>query len=142
MPLNGTNTFSPTVTEYDAQTPVVYTVYNEVHQALLNNTVFLKTLADAINAEVQAAREGKASLLANLQSIRLALQSGSANFGGTTGTTITHNLGTTNFRVSITPTANPDGYLGEVWVVKSSNTMTIFNSGDFRGAFDYQIYSN
>ncbi|ALA68843.1 hypothetical protein GT50_00605 [Geobacillus stearothermophilus 10] len=142
MPLVGQNVFKSSVTEYDAQTPVVYTVYNEVHQDLLNNTVFLKALADAIDSEIQAAREGKASLLANLQSIRLALQSGSANFGGPAGTTITHNLGTTNFRVSITPTANPDGYLGEIWVVKSSNTMTVFNSGDFRGAFDYQIFKN
>jgi len=62
MPLIGQNEFTSSVTEYDAQTPVVYTVYNEVHQALLNNTVFLKALADAINAEVQAARGGNASL--------------------------------------------------------------------------------
>lgn len=142
MPLTGVNEFSPTVTEYTEQTPVIFTVYNEVHQALLNNTVFLKALADGIKVEVDAAREGKASLLVNLQSIRMALQSGAASFGGTTGTTITHNLGTTNFRVAITPTANPDGHLGEVWVVKSANTMTIFNSGDFRGSFDYQVYSN
>lgn len=142
MPLTGTNTFTPTVTEYDAQTPVVYTVYNEVHQALLNNTVFLKAMADAIKAEVEAARQGKASLLANLQSIRLALQSGAGAFAGASGTTITHNLGTTAYRVSITPTANPAGYLGEIWVVKTANTFTVYNSGSFRGAFDYQVFSN
>jgi hypothetical protein len=64
---------------------------------------------------------------------------GSANFAGPAGVTITHNIGHTNYKVMITPTADPGGFLGEIWVVKSANTIVVYNSGSATTAFDWQI---
>lgn len=64
---------------------------------------------------------------------------GSANFAGPAGVTITHNLGHTNYKVMITPTADPGGFLGEVWVVKAANTIVVYNSGSATTSFDWQI---
>jgi hypothetical protein len=72
--------------------------------------------------------------IANKSDIHLT---GSANFTSTTGTTIPHAIGHTNYRVSITPTQNPNGYLGEVWVIKATNSFTVFCSGSATTSFDY-----
>lgn len=65
---------------------------------------------------------------------------GSSTFNGySTGRVITHNLGTTNYDVMITPKADPSGLLGEVWVIKSANTCAVKNSGTATTAFDYRI---
>jgi hypothetical protein len=68
-----------------------------------------------------------------------AFATAASTFAGSAGRTITHNLGHTNYSVDVKPTADPDGTLGEVWVQKNSNTAVIFNSGAWRGAFDYTI---
>lgn len=41
---------------------------------------------------------------------------GKSNFNSTTGVVINHTLGHTNYIVLPIPSANPNGYLGEVWV--------------------------
>ncbi len=64
---------------------------------------------------------------------------GSSTFNGPTGRVITHNLGHVNYVVNITPTADTEGYLGEWWVSKSSNSFTLFNSGSATTSFDYVI---
>ncbi|NLE57155.1 MAG: hypothetical protein GX616_02255 [Planctomycetes bacterium] len=65
---------------------------------------------------------------------------GASTFNGyTTGRVITHNLGNTNYHVSITPTADTSGMLGEVWVTKSADTCTVKNSGSSAAAFTYHI---
>jgi hypothetical protein len=56
--------------------------------------------------------------------------SGSGIFNSTTGVTITHNVGVSSYRVSITPTSNSNGTLGEYWVEsKTVNTFVVKNSG-------------
>ncbi|MBW2673197.1 MAG: hypothetical protein JRD89_07255 [Deltaproteobacteria bacterium] len=62
-----------------------------------------------------------------------------STFAGSDGRTITHNYGHTAYQVNINPTADPAGFLGEVWVSKAANTVVIYNSGSARGAFDYVI---
>lgn len=65
---------------------------------------------------------------------------GGGTFGSTTGTTITHNLGHTNYRVLITPMQDTSGYLGEVYVVKEANSFTVYNTGSCNDkTFDYQL---
>lgn len=105
-------------------------------------------------AELEAARGSKTTLDERLDvslnedgSLKHATQTveshkvhfGSANFAGPAGVTITHNLGHTNYKVMITPTSDPSGFLGEVWVVKSANTIVVYNSGSATTAFDWQI---
>jgi len=63
----------------------------------------------------------------------------SSTFNGSTGRTLTHNYNSTDYMVIINPTADPGATLGEVWYSKSSNSVIIYNSGGFRGAFDYCI---
>ncbi|MFA5387216.1 MAG: hypothetical protein WC322_02360 [Candidatus Paceibacterota bacterium] len=67
------------------------------------------------------------------------LKPSSENFAGTTGTTITHNYGHQNYHVTITPTEDPAGYLGEVYIVKADNTAVVYNTGSATGTFDYLI---
>lgn len=66
---------------------------------------------------------------------------GSGSFAGTSGKRINlpASRADTSYTVSITPTANPGGQLGEVWVVKSTAYFTVYNSGTFTGAFDYIV---
>lgn len=67
------------------------------------------------------------------------LKPAASTFNSTTGRVLTHNYGHTNYMVLINPTADPEGDLGEVWYSKGNNTVTIYNSGTFTGAFDYVI---
>ena len=53
----------------------------------------------------------------------------SGTFNSTTGVTLTHNIGNTNYRVLVTPTSNSNGYLGEIYVTKAVNTVTVFCTG-------------
>lgn len=85
-----------------------------------------------------ASRDGLAAHLAETAQAH-KVYFGSANFAGPNGVTITHNLGHTNYKVMITPTADPQGFLGEVWVVKSANTIVVYNSGSATTAFDWLI---
>jgi hypothetical protein len=62
-----------------------------------------------------------------------------STYNGPTGRVITHNYGHQNYIVIVMPTATPGGNLGEVYYTKANNTVTIYNSGSFRGAFDYVI---
>lgn len=66
---------------------------------------------------------------------------GSSAFNSTAGVTITHNLGYTTYQVYVTPTSNPSGYLGEVYVTKNANNMVVYCSGSTTTAtFDYVIF--
>lgn len=72
--------------------------------------------------------------IANKSDIHLT---GTSNFASTTGVTIAHAIGHTTYRVYVTPTENPNGFLGEVWVIKATNSFTVFCSGSSTVAFDY-----
>jgi len=60
-------------------------------------------------------------------------------FAGSTGYTITHNYGHTDYQVIINPVADPAGFLGEIWINKAANTAVVYNSGSATGNFDYVI---
>ena len=62
-----------------------------------------------------------------------------STFNGASGRTITHNYGHTNYQVLLNPTADAQGFLGELWFSKAANTVVIYNSGSAVGAFDYTI---
>ena len=66
-----------------------------------------------------------------------ALFKATSTFSGTTGTTITHNLNTTDYVVSVTPIGKSSlTYVGEVSIEKGTNTVTIYNSGSSNPQFD------
>lgn len=70
------------------------------------------------------------------------LRHGASTFNSSTGVTITHNLGAATYKVSITPTSNPSGYLGEIWVAKSADSMVVYCSGSTTTTtFDWAIFS-
>ncbi len=62
-----------------------------------------------------------------------------STFNGASGRTITHNYGHQNYQVLVNPTADPAGFLGEIWFSKANNTVVIYNSGPAVGAFDYTV---
>jgi hypothetical protein len=69
-------------------------------------------------------------------------KSGASTFNGTTGVIITHNLGHTNYHVSLCSTERPVAapradFLS--WVVKDSNTVTIYCSANVTTGFTYRI---
>jgi hypothetical protein len=65
---------------------------------------------------------------------------GSSSFNSNTGVVINHNIGNTNYYVIITPTQNPNGYLGEVWVEKSNYSFKVLCSGSATTTFDYVVF--
>lgn len=64
-----------------------------------------------------------------------ARQFNTGNFNGTTGTTISHTKGDTNYYVIVMPTANPNGYLGEYWIEKASTNFKVCCSGSATTSF-------
>lgn len=60
-------------------------------------------------------------------------------FASSTGYTITHNYGHTDYQLIINPVADPSGFLGEIWISKAANTAVVYNSGSATGNFDYVI---
>ena len=69
------------------------------------------------------------------------IESGTSNFASTTGVEITFAAAEadTNYRVSIVPTESPGGNLGEFWAIKTTTTLTVYNSGTATTAFDWSI---
>lgn len=63
--------------------------------------------------------------------------SGSDSFNGMTGKSVTHNLGTVNYRVGITPTQSPLVGLGDIWVTKAANSFSVFCDGTETSNFDW-----
>lgn len=69
------------------------------------------------------------------------IEGGSSNFAGTAGVVITFAAAEddTDYRVNITPTESPGGNLGEFWAIKTTTTLTVYNSGTATTAFDWSI---
>lgn len=59
--------------------------------------------------------------------------------GASAGRTITHNYGHQNYQVVLNPSADGQGFIGEVWFSKANNTVVIYNSGAAVTAFHYTI---
>ena len=69
------------------------------------------------------------------------IETGSSTFAGNESeVTISHGLGSVPSYVGVTPTSNPSGYLGEVWVRKDANNIYVGNTGEHTGTFDWIIY--
>ncbi len=137
--LVGQEAWKDRVRKLEETDPAAPPTWDPIHQDLINNDVYLKARFDATKSEVETARGGHANLDSRLDQIQLETLSGSGNFAGPSGTTVTHNIGHTDYMVRITPTDDPGGYLGDVWVVKAANTFMVYNSGKWKGSFDYQI---
>jgi len=66
---------------------------------------------------------------------------GSSSFVGSSSyVSISHDFGEEPSVVAITPTEDPEGYLGEVWVLKYDTEIRVYNSGSATTAFDYIMY--
>lgn len=74
-------------------------------------------------------------LKVQVEALGLSASHGDSTFNGSDGRSITHNFGHQNYTASVMPTTNPAGQLGEVWITRADNTITVHNSGPFRGAF-------
>jgi len=75
----------------------------------------------------------------------LGIETGSGTFNTTpdTATTISHSIGTTNFKVMITPTSDPQGFLGEWWVTKTTTNFSVYKTGSGAGiTFDYILIAD
>ena len=82
---------------------------------------------------------GGASGTAQWQAAPSSGVGGTSTLNSTTGRSITHNLGNTNYHVDVTPTAATNGYVGEIYVTKAINTVTIYNTGTSTAAITYRI---
>lgn len=67
------------------------------------------------------------------------INSTSITLNGIAGVTITHNYGSTSYLCKIMPTGATPGDVGEISVVKASNTCTIYNTGRAGLAADYEL---
>lgn len=72
--------------------------------------------------------------------IPVAVLQGSSTFGSTSGRSISHTVGDTNYQVMITPTGVPTGYTGDISYVKTATSFTVYNTGSGTGSFDYIIF--
>lgn len=91
------------------------------------------------NASITVDQSGRVTAASSGTGGSGTILDGASTFNSVTGRSITHNIGHTNYRVMIMPTANPNLNLGEIWVIKSNNTCTVYNSGTALVAFDYII---
>jgi hypothetical protein len=48
-------------------------------------------------------------------------------------------MANTNYAVNVQATEATNGNLGEVWVVKTTTSITVYNTGSFTGAFDWMV---
>ena len=64
---------------------------------------------------------------------------GSSTFNGVSGRVVmlSSSRANTNYSVAVTPSAAPNGLLGEIWVIKGTDRFTVYNSGSATSAFDY-----
>ena len=77
------------------------------------------------------------SIISMINAITAKTTVGGETFNSTTGRTISHPFNSVDFAVAITPVANPNGYLGEVWVIRSTTNFVVYCSGTFTGGFTY-----
>ena len=68
-----------------------------------------------------------------------SILTGTGFFNGTKGTVIEHEFENTSFSVSIIPTENPNGTVGEYWCIKTNKTVTVYCTGTGHIAFDYTL---
>lgn len=112
---------------------------NLPNKQLANRTAYLKQQQDALSSEVTAARGGYGNLDARLDALETQTMQGESTFASTSGRTVTHSLGHTNYIVNVVPIQDTGGDLGDVFISKASNAFTVYNTGGFVGSFRYQL---
>lgn len=112
---------------------------NIAPRQLANRTQYLKSELGKAQSEITKARGGKTTLAERLAALETQTLQGDLSYAGTTGVTVSHTLGTTNYTVNIMPIANTNGDLGDVYVNKAANAFTVYNTGGYRGQARYQI---
>lgn len=123
---------------------------NESVVRAVSSNAGLASLSEPINNEVAyVSNEKSLYIYSTTTSSWSAINkffSGSSTFAGSASArTITFSAGVlpTAYSVSITPTADSAGSLGSFWVVKSTNSFTVYNDGSWTGAgatFDYVVF--
>lgn len=97
------------------------------------------TLVVVDSADSSKTKRYKFSTLKALMSN--SVKGGSGSFSGATGTEISHgfgNIATNIFFVTITPSANGSGNIGEYYVVKQADgKFKVYNTGNATTAFDW-----
>ena len=102
-------------------------------------------LYSQVNDELKITQNNVTDIQNNMTNISKKLDKnipiyGSSQFNSTKGVVINHYLNTLNYNVSITPTSNPNGKLGEIWVEKNRKYCTVYCSGSTtETTFDYLI---
>ncbi len=112
---------------------------NLPNKQLANRTAYLKQQQDALKTEIETARGGFGSLDARLDALETQTLQGESTFAGTSGRTVSHSLGHTNYIVNVVPIQDTGGDLGDVFISKASNAFTVYNTGGFTGSFRYQL---
>lgn len=137
--LIGQDIYKDRIRELEITDPAHPSTWNPNYQDLINNDVHLKGQITGIQNEIETARGGFGSLDARLDAMETQTMQGERSFASTSGVTVTHNLGHTNYIVNIAALADTGGDLGDVYVVKAANVFTVYNTGGFAGPFRYQI---
>lgn len=70
---------------------------------------------------------------------RMTVKSFKGKFNGNTGTVVPHTLGTDNYSVVGVVATTKNSNLGIVSVVKQNDSVTVFNTGEYRGDFDISL---
>lgn len=70
-----------------------------------------------------------------------AVIQGDISMSGTSGTTVTHNLGKLSYAVDVVAIADTAGDMGDIYITKAVNAFTVFNTGGYRGTARYKINS-
>lgn len=112
---------------------------NKQAALLANRTTYLKGKQEASQNEITAARGTFVSLSAKLDSLVTSVSQGDITMAGTAGTTVVHNLGNLTYAVDIMATVDTGGDMGDVYITKTANAFTVFNTGGFRGSARYKI---
>ena len=114
-------------------------VDNLPHKHLANRAKYLKQEQDGLKSEITTARSTFANLDARLDALETQTLQEESTFNSTSGRTISHSLGHTNYIVNVVSLADTGGDLGDVYISKAANAFTIYNTGGFTGAFRYQL---
>ena len=140
--LTETNQWEATINQIEVTDPALGGPSGPVNTAprqLANRTQYLKAQLTASQTEIAAARGSKATLAERLTALETQTLQGDLGYAGTTGITVSHALGHTNYTVNVVPTASTSGDLGDVYISKAANAFTVYNTGGFRGTARYQI---
>lgn len=112
---------------------------NTAPRQLANRTQYLKQRIDSTDNTLRQAAGSAGSIDARLRAVEKTTTQGNFNFGGTEGTTIPAAIGNTNYTVYVEPNVQTNGDLGDVYVDRSANSFTVYNTGGFTGSGRYQV---